>query len=162
MFLNPGNVLSWATFFPLLGRPRSSSCSRSAASRTSRTKLDRRRRAPHRARDERAVLRGGHRGLADVRPETGVQLAHHFVWIRAFNIEYYVGVDGLSISMVLLSGLISFIATIASMPWWSGARAGWPAWSRRRRRTTTRTTRSTSRCGWCPATWSCCCSCRRA
>src|SRR5690242_20320948 len=41
--------------------------------------------------------------------QTGVQLASHFVWIRSFNIEYFVGVDGLSISMVLLSGLISFV-----------------------------------------------------
>jgi NADH-quinone oxidoreductase subunit M len=51
---------------------------------------------------------------------TGVQLVQHLPWIRAFNVEYFVGVDGLSISMVLLSGLISFVATIASMPWWSG------------------------------------------
>jgi len=27
---------------------------------------------------------------------TGVQFQHHFVWIRSFNIEYFVGVDGLS------------------------------------------------------------------
>jgi NADH-quinone oxidoreductase subunit M len=54
---------------------------------------------------------------------TQVQLVQHFTWIKAFNIEYFVGVDGLSISMVLLSGLISFVATIASMPWWSGAKA---------------------------------------
>jgi NADH-quinone oxidoreductase subunit M len=50
----------------------------------------------------------------------GVQLVERAVWIRAFNVEYFVGVDGISISMVLLSGLISFVATIASMPWWSG------------------------------------------
>jgi NADH-quinone oxidoreductase subunit M len=50
----------------------------------------------------------------------GVQLAERAVWIRAFNVEYFVGVDGISISLVLLSGLISFVATIASMPWWSG------------------------------------------
>jgi NADH-quinone oxidoreductase subunit M len=54
---------------------------------------------------------------------TGVQLVQHFTWIKAFNIEYLVGVDGLSISMVLLSALVSFVATIASMPWWSGAKA---------------------------------------
>jgi NADH-quinone oxidoreductase subunit M len=52
----------------------------------------------------------------------GVQLVQHFTWIRAFNIEFFFGADGLSISMVLLSGLISFVATIASMPWWSGAK----------------------------------------
>jgi NADH-quinone oxidoreductase subunit M len=47
-----------------------------------------------------------------------VQLVAKLVWIKAFNVEYFVGADGLSISMVLLSGLISFVATIASMPWW--------------------------------------------
>jgi NADH-quinone oxidoreductase subunit M len=51
---------------------------------------------------------------------TGVQMVQKFVWLRPFNVEYFVGVDGLSISMVLLSGLISFVATIASMPWWAG------------------------------------------
>jgi len=53
----------------------------------------------------------------------GVQLVAKAVWIRDFNVEYFVGADGISISMILLSGLISFIATIASMPWWSGAKA---------------------------------------
>jgi NADH-quinone oxidoreductase subunit M len=48
---------------------------------------------------------------------TGLQFVHHTVWIQAFNIEYFVGVDGLSITMVLLTCLISFVAAIASMPW---------------------------------------------
>ena len=30
-------------------------------------------------------------------------------WIKHFNIEYFVGVDGLSIPMVLLTALLSFI-----------------------------------------------------
>ncbi len=45
---------------------------------------------------------------------TQLQFQHHFVWIRSFNIEYFVGVDGLSILMILLTVLISFIACIAS------------------------------------------------
>jgi NADH-quinone oxidoreductase subunit M len=49
-----------------------------------------------------------------------VQLVHHFQWIPAYNIEYFLGVDGLSITLVLLSVLVSLIATIASMPWWPG------------------------------------------
>jgi NADH-quinone oxidoreductase subunit M len=49
-----------------------------------------------------------------------VQLVHHTSWIPAYNIEYFVGIDGLSITLVLLTALISFIATIASMPWWPG------------------------------------------
>ena len=42
------------------------------------------------------------------------QFVHHFVWIREFNIEYFMGVDGISVSMVILTALISFIACIAS------------------------------------------------
>ena len=42
-------------------------------------------------------------------------------WIPSLGIEYFIGVDGISVSMVILSTLISFIATIASMPWWKGA-----------------------------------------
>ncbi len=49
---------------------------------------------------------------------TELQFVHHFVWIKSFNIEYFVGVDGVSISMVILSTLISMVAAIASMPWW--------------------------------------------
>lgn len=48
---------------------------------------------------------------------TGIQFAHHFVWIRALNIEYFMGIDGLSITMVMLTALISFISIIASLPW---------------------------------------------
>lgn len=45
---------------------------------------------------------------------TGFQFQHHLVWIRSFNIEYFVGVDGISILMVILTVLIVFIASIAS------------------------------------------------
>src|SRR5437667_4024072 len=50
----------------------------------------------------------------------GLQFVQHVRWIPAYNIEYFVGVDGISITLVILSALISFIATIASMPWWPG------------------------------------------
>jgi len=46
-----------------------------------------------------------------------VQFVHHFVWIRSFNIEYFVGADGISVSMIILTVLISLIALVASMPW---------------------------------------------
>jgi NADH-quinone oxidoreductase subunit M len=59
-------------------------------------------------------------GLAVQGRATGVQLVNRAVWIRAFNVEWFVGVDGLSISMVLLTGIVSFVAAIASMPWWQG------------------------------------------
>jgi NADH-quinone oxidoreductase subunit M len=45
----------------------------------------------------------------------GFQFVEHAVWIRAFNVEYFLGVDGLSISLVLLTSLITFIAMIASL-----------------------------------------------
>jgi NADH-quinone oxidoreductase subunit M len=120
----PGNVLSWATFFPLMG---------AAAivlllgvkyfAGLSKKAVD----------DAARVIALATSGLSFVAAiaawkmydpaQAGVQLVHHFTWIKAFNIEYFLGVDGLSISMVLLSGLISFVATIASMPWWSGTKA---------------------------------------
>ena len=119
----PGNVLSWATFFPLLGAGLIVVlvAVRSAAGLS------------------KQVLDDGARWLALITSalslaaalaawkmfdptQPGVQLVHHFTWIKAFNIEYFMAVDGLSISMVLLSGLVSFVATIASMPWWSGAK----------------------------------------
>ena len=53
-----------------------------------------------------------------VRPD--VQLVHHFKWIPSYNIEYFLGIDGISVTLVILSVLVSFVATIASMPWWPG------------------------------------------
>ncbi|HKD38874.1 MAG TPA: NADH-quinone oxidoreductase subunit M [Myxococcaceae bacterium] len=49
-----------------------------------------------------------------------IQFIERATWIPSLHIEYFVGVDGISVSMVILSTLISFIATIASMPWWRG------------------------------------------
>jgi NADH-quinone oxidoreductase subunit M len=49
------------------------------------------------------------------------QFLERFTWIQSLGIEYSVGVDGISVSMVILSTLVSFIATIASMPWWKRA-----------------------------------------
>ena len=44
----------------------------------------------------------------------GFQFIERGVWIRSLNVEYYVGVDGTSISMVLLTALVSFVAVLAS------------------------------------------------
>jgi NADH-quinone oxidoreductase subunit M len=130
--LNANNILSWATFFPLIG----------VAVILALTVLRYAGNLPKRLLDQSsrwvALAASGLSflcaiqawrwydpaapGLKIADKDTGVQLVHHFTWIRSFNIEYFMGVDGLSISMVLLSGLISFIATIASMPWWGTAR----------------------------------------
>src|SRR5512138_1987160 len=119
-----GNVLSWATFFPLVG----------AAAIVVLVAVKYLANLPKRAVDQAsrwvALVTSGLSLVAAIAAwqmfdgaKLGPQLTHRFVWIKSFNVEYYVGVDGLSISMVLLSALISFIATIASMPWWSGAKA---------------------------------------
>ncbi len=47
-----------------------------------------------------------------------VQFIHHVPWIPSFRIEYFVGVDGISIAMVLLTAFISLVACVASLPWW--------------------------------------------
>ena len=54
------------------------------------------------------------RGFSRAAGNAGVQFVQHAVWIPAFNVEYYVGVDGLSVTMVLLTALISTIAVLAT------------------------------------------------
>ena len=48
------------------------------------------------------------------RTTTAMQLVQRVPWIPAFNIEYYVGVDGISITMILLTALLSTICIVAS------------------------------------------------
>ncbi len=45
---------------------------------------------------------------------TSMQFVERAAWIPAFNIEYFIGVDGLSVSMVLLTALLSFLCIFAS------------------------------------------------
>jgi len=44
----------------------------------------------------------------------GLQFIEKVPWIPGYNIQYFVGVDGISISMVLLTALLSFICIFAS------------------------------------------------
>ena len=44
----------------------------------------------------------------------GFQFIEHGIWVRSFHIEYFVGVDGTSITMVLLTALISLVGVICS------------------------------------------------
>jgi NADH-quinone oxidoreductase subunit M len=48
------------------------------------------------------------------RTKPGFQFVESYQWIPAFNINYTMGVDGLSISMVLLTALLSFLCIFAS------------------------------------------------
>jgi|SaaInlLV_10m_DNA_3_1039740.scaffolds.fasta_scaffold00076_34 NADH-quinone oxidoreductase subunit M len=47
-------------------------------------------------------------------PTAGIQFVEQASWIPQFNIEYYLGVDGLSLPMVLLTALLSFIGVVSS------------------------------------------------
>jgi NADH-quinone oxidoreductase subunit M len=54
------------------------------------------------------------RTFAQLHGNGGLQFIQHAVWIPSFHVEYFVGVDGLSITMVLLTALVSTIAVLAS------------------------------------------------
>jgi len=62
------------------------------------------------------------RGLEGINTQQGMQFVEKFSWIDIkgvawfgrIQIEYFMGVDGLSVPMVLLTALISFIAVLAS------------------------------------------------
>src|SRR6266540_3236809 len=106
-----GNVLSWATFFPLIG----------AAAIAALLVVKFLAKLPKKTVDQAArwiaLVTSGLSFVAAIYAwsmfdgsKAGAQLQQHFVWIRSFNVEYFVGVDGLSISMVLLSGLVSSIS----------------------------------------------------
>ena len=43
-----------------------------------------------------------------------MQFEEKYEWIPSFNIEYYLGVDGLSLPMVILTGLLFFIGVFVS------------------------------------------------
>jgi len=48
------------------------------------------------------------------RSEPGFQFVQNVPWIPEYNINYFVGVDGLSIAMVLLTALLCFLSIFAS------------------------------------------------
>src|SRR5262245_24866473 len=47
-------------------------------------------------------------------PNAGIQLVERTPWIPAYNINYSIGVDGISVTMVVLTALISFLCIFAS------------------------------------------------
>jgi NAD(P)H-quinone oxidoreductase subunit 4 len=48
--------------------------------------------------------------------ETEIQLKDDFVWISSMDFHWRVGVDGLSIALILLTGFVTTLATIAAWP----------------------------------------------
>ena len=49
-----------------------------------------------------------------VLPVTSSPFTVQLDWIKHFNIQYYIGIDGLSMPMVMLTGLLSFICILSS------------------------------------------------
>ena len=54
------------------------------------------------------------RELAGINEAGSFQFVVHKEWIEAFNIEYYMGIDGLSVTMILLTALLSVLCIFAS------------------------------------------------
>jgi NADH-quinone oxidoreductase subunit M len=52
--------------------------------------------------------------LKGVNDPNSFQFVEKVIWIPKFNIWYYVGVDGISITMVILTAIITFIGVISS------------------------------------------------
>ncbi len=48
------------------------------------------------------------------RGTSGLQFVERAPWIRAFNIDYFMGIDGLSVPLILLTVLLSFLCMFAS------------------------------------------------
>ncbi len=46
--------------------------------------------------------------------DSSLQFVENYAWIPAFDIHYFLGVDGISVTMVLLTGILSFLCIIAS------------------------------------------------
>ncbi|MBI4052367.1 MAG: NADH-quinone oxidoreductase subunit M [Elusimicrobia bacterium] len=49
------------------------------------------------------------------RTSSQMQFVEKYSWIPSFSIKYFLGVDGLSVSMVILTALLSFVSIIASL-----------------------------------------------
>ena len=48
------------------------------------------------------------------RGTSAMQFVERYTWIEKFNIQYFLGVDGISVTMVLLTSLLSFLCVFAS------------------------------------------------
>jgi len=102
---NVPNVLSWITFLPVIGAvailflPRNSKNAVRWMSVTF-TALP--------------LLLTAYLFVNFDRSEAGIQFIERASWIPSFNIQYYMGTDGISITMILLTALLSFLCIFAS------------------------------------------------
>jgi NADH-quinone oxidoreductase subunit M len=63
---------------------------------------------------EAVVLNPATRQVEGGRPPASDDWVARVPWIRAFNIEYFLGIDGISLPLIVLTTVLSFLALIAS------------------------------------------------
>ena len=104
-FANPSALLTWMTFVPLLGA-------------AILVMMPSEKKVWHRwialATSAVPLILGIQLLLQFNRGTAAIQFWQKTPWIRAFNIDYFVGVDGISIAMVFLTVLLTFLCIIAS------------------------------------------------
>jgi NADH-quinone oxidoreductase subunit M len=103
--------ISWIIFFPLFGIPLLWLVPRGRESLTRLVALAATA-VPLAGTLRLAQLFDPHVGVSD--PLRGLQFVEHVVWIRSLRVEYFVGLDGLSLSLLLLTTVVTFLAVLAS------------------------------------------------
>jgi NADH-quinone oxidoreductase subunit M len=112
-------ILSWITFLPVLGMAAVLLLPRDARGAIRWTSLGV---TVAQVILAAVVYANFDRGMAGINTESGMQFVERVPWIDIasvswfgrIHIEYFLGIDGLSVLMVILTALISFIATISS------------------------------------------------
>ncbi len=99
------HILSWMTFFPLIGAA-VIACLPSGKKQIIRTVAAVAAAVP--------LLLAVQLFMKFDRGSGGLQFVEHYTWIKSFNIEYFMAVDGLSMPMMLLTALLSFLCIFAS------------------------------------------------
>jgi NADH-quinone oxidoreductase subunit M len=99
------HILSWMTFFPLVGMVVIAFLPSAKKELVKYVAL---------AATALPLVLGVQLFLTFDRESAAMQFVEHTSWIKAFNIEYFMGIDGLSVPMVLLTALLSFICVLAS------------------------------------------------
>jgi NADH-quinone oxidoreductase subunit M len=103
--------LSWIVFFPLLGIPLLWLVPRRAPSWTRLVALGATG-VPLALTLRMVQLFDRHAGAAGAL--RGLQFVERAVWIRSLHVEYFLAVDGLSVSLLLLTAVVTFLAVLAS------------------------------------------------
>jgi NADH-quinone oxidoreductase subunit M len=104
-FANPSALLTWMTFFPLIGAAVLMMMPSNSRTMHRWTAL---------ATTAVPLLLAIRLMLEFDRGTAAIQFWQKTTWIGTFNIEYFVGVDGISVAMILLTALLSFLCIIAS------------------------------------------------